>query len=236
MRSREDRNWWFCSRNDIILWALKTKVSKLDPMLEVGCGTGFVTRAISIAFPQLTLAASEYFDSALQLAKKRVSACRFILIDARYMNDQNQYNCIGSFDVLEHIDDDELVLANFNNALRPGGFLILTVPQHPWLWSPADEFAHHVRRYTKSELMKKLKRARFETYYTTSFVSLLLPIMAIQRFISRGNATYDPKLEFDIGSLLNLVLSALMSVEFLLIRLGVRLPFGGSLLVLAKKL
>jgi hypothetical protein len=65
-------------------------------------------------------------------------------------------------------------------------------------------------------------------------VSLLLPLMALQRFSSR-NRNYSPDIEFRIAPLLNTVLYLVMQLELILLRLGVRFPAGGSLLLLARK-
>jgi len=150
------------------------------------------------------------------------------------MAEQDAYDCIGSFDVIEHIDADETVLSNFHRALRPGGFLLLTVPQHPWLWSAADDYAHHKRRYTVQELRRKILHAGFRIEYCTSFVSLLLPLMALQRLSTRSQ-NYNPDDEFKISPLLNAALYLVMQLELILLRLGLRFPAGGSLLLLARK-
>ena len=118
--------------------------------------------------------------------------------------------------------------------MRSGGFLLLTVPQHPWLWSAADDYAHHVRRYTAQELRRKVLHAGFRIEYCTSFVSLLLPLMALQRLSSR-NQNYNPDNEFKISQLLNAALYLVMQLELALLRLGLRFPAGGSLLLLARK-
>ena len=47
----EAGNWWFRSRNKILLWVLKQHVGRFENFLEVGCGTGFVLQAIQEAFP-----------------------------------------------------------------------------------------------------------------------------------------------------------------------------------------
>jgi SAM-dependent methyltransferase len=234
LASAEGRHWWFLSRNQIVTWVLKSKTNNLINFLEVGCGTGFVISGIARAFPALALEASEYFEDGLVYARQRVPQCQFRQLDATAMAEQDVYDCIGSFDVLEHIDADEHVLSNFSQALRPRGFLLLTVPQHPWLWSAADNYAHHVRRYTVRELRRKVARAGFRIEYCTSFVSLLLPLMALQRFSSR-NRNYSPDIEFRIAPLLNTVLYLVMQLELILLRLGVRFPAGGSLLLLARK-
>jgi len=234
LASAESRHWWFLSRNQIITWVLKAKVGRLANFLEVGCGTGFVISGIAKAFPALELEASEYFEDGLVFARQRLPLCRFRQLDATAMAEENAYDCIGSFDVIEHIDADERVLFNFSRALRTGGFLLLTVPQHPWLWSAADEYAHHVRRYTYPELRRKVLSAGFRIVYCTSFVSLLLPLMALQR-LSSSNQNYNPDDEFMINSVLNATLYFVMQLEFTLLRLGLRFPAGGSLLLLARK-
>ena len=86
--------------------------------------------------------------------------------------------------MLEHIDEDEAALAAINRALRPGGGLIVTVPQHRWLWSETDRFSGHERRYTRRELRAKLAAAGFEPRLVTSFVSVLLPVMMASRAVS----------------------------------------------------
>jgi len=234
LAAAEERHWWFRSRNQIIIWMLRSKAKGLTNFLEVGCGTGYVISGIERAFPALRLEASEYFEDGLVFARQRVPSCTFRQLDATAMAERDTYDCIGSFDVIEHIEADELVLSNFHQALRSGGLLALTVPQHPWLWSAADDYAHHVRRYTVNELRRKVLHAGFRIEYTTSFVSLLLPLMALQRLSSR-NQSYNPDDEFKISSLLNASLYLVMQLELILLRLGLRFPAGGSLLLLARK-
>lgn len=234
LAAAESRHWWFVVRNQIIIWVLRRKTSNLKRFLEVGCGTGYVLSGIAKAFPALTLEASEYFEDGLMFARQRLPNCRFRQLDATLMADQDKYDCIGCFDVLEHINSDELVLSNFKRALHSGGFLLLTVPQHRWLWSAADDFAHHVRRYTHHELRQKVINAGFEIVYSTSFVSLLLPAMAFQRLSAR-NSGYNPDDEFRGHPAIDLLLYLVMQIEFALLRVGLRFPMGGSLLLLARK-
>jgi len=234
LAAAEERHWWFRSRNQIIIWILQSKSRGIRNFLEVGCGTGYVISGIARAFPTLHLEASEYFEDGLVFARQRVPSCTFGQLDATAMAERDTYDCIGSFDVIEHIEADELVLSNFHQALRSGGLLALTVPQHPWLWSAADAYAHHVRRYKRSDLLRKVRSAGFRIEYSTSFVSLLLPIMALQRTSSRKKQ-YDPDSEFKISPPLNFLLYLVMQIELVLLRLGLRFPAGGSLLLLARK-
>jgi hypothetical protein len=111
---------------------------------------------------------------------------------------------------------------------------VLTVPQHPWLWSAADDYAHHVRRYSYSELKNKICHAGFLVEYSTSFVSILLPLMAAQRLTS-GQKPYCLDDELSINPILNAALFSVMQLEILLLRIGLRFPLGGSLLLIARK-
>lgn len=230
----EAKHWWFIARNKIILWVLRTKISGIANFLEVGCGTGFVIQGIAKEHPFLKLEASEYFEEGLAFARQRVPKCSFRQLDAKMMNDSHVYDCIGSFDVIEHIDTDISVLTNFYRALNSGGYLLLTVPQHPWLWSASDVYAHHERRYTYSELSKKIISAGFTVEYSTSFVTLLLPLMALQR-ITFQKKNYDLNDELKVHPVLNKMLDLIMKAEIFLLKLGFSFPFGGSLFMLARK-
>lgn len=231
----EAGHWWFRSRNAILLWALLTKLhGPFSSFLEVGCGTGFVLEGIRDRFPAAKLHGAEYYEEGLKFARDRVPSASFSRLDATKMTEANQYDVIGAFDVIEHIEDDALVLKNFARALTPGGAVMISVPQHKWLWSAVDEHACHVRRYIRSELSAKVKAAGLEPEYVTSFVSLLVPLMWMMRR-KPTSAPYDPMAEFAIPKWQNAILEGIMKFEFSLLKAGIRFPFGGSLLLIARK-
>ncbi len=113
-------------------------------------------------------------------------------MDARTSSLRNALDLVGAFDVLEHIPEDDRVLAEIHRMLKPGGVLIATVPQHQWLWSPVDEHAHHCRRYAVGELAKKARLVGFKTKYETSFGSLTLPFMVIDRLRAKATKQETP--------------------------------------------
>jgi len=230
----ESGHWWFRSRNKILLWVLKKRVARINSFLEIGCGTGFVIQAIQEHYPQAVLCGSDYFEEGLVHARKRMPSINFTQQDARKMDEEELYDVIGAFDVIEHINEDELVLSNLSHALKSGGTLLVTVPQHQWLWSAVDESSGHVRRYTRLELIDKVTQSGLTVEYVTSFVSLLVPLMWLTRF-SASNANYDSMYEFRIPNWLNSLLEMIMSFELGLIKIGIKFPFGGSLLLLASK-
>lgn len=232
----ESRNFWFRARNRLLVWALRRYFPGAANFLEVGCGTGFVLQGIAAAFPALTLCASEAQTEGLAYAAGRVPRAQFLQMDARRMPFDREFDVIGAFDVIEHIAEDETVLAAMYRAVRPGGGILLTVPQHPSLWSEYDVRAHHVRRYTAGELRHKLTRAGFEIVKMTSFVSLLLPLMLLSRRSQRvTGADYDPLAELRIAPAANALLECVLDAERLLIRAGLSLPAGGSLLAVARR-
>jgi len=232
----EARNFWFRARNRLIVWALRRYFPALRTFLEVGCGTGYVLQGVADALPQATLWASEAHVEGLHYAAARVPRATFLQMDARRMPFDREFDVIGAFDVIEHIAEDEAVLGELHRAVKPGGGVVLTVPQHPSLWSEFDVRAHHVRRYTRDDLAQKLARAGFGIVKMTSFVSVLLPLMMLSRRSRHTPAAdYDPLAELRIGRLANAVLECMLDAERQLIRAGCSLPCGGSLLAVARR-
>jgi 2-polyprenyl-3-methyl-5-hydroxy-6-metoxy-1,4-benzoquinol methylase len=231
---RESTHWWFVKRNELILWALHRFSPAFNSFLEIGCGTGFVLQAVHHQYPNALLTGTDFFSEGLAFAQQRLPNVQMMQLDAQTMNDEQKYDVIGAFDVLEHIPDDQLALQNCARALTPNGMLFISVPQHMWLWSYVDTYAEHRRRYTEDELCQKVRRAGLQVVYTTSFVSLLVPLMLIMR--KRVSAeTYNPDAEFDVSPLLNTILKSIMHIELWLIRLGIRFPIGGSRFLVAQK-
>jgi SAM-dependent methyltransferase len=237
LEALEASNFWFRARNDLIAWALTTYFPDCETFLEIGCGTGFVLDRIRSVLPSADLSGSEIFSAGLAFAARRVPSASFYQMDARNIPFRDHFDVIGAFDVLEHIDEDEAVLTEIRTALRPGGGVLMSVPQHPALWSPQDDGAFHVRRYTSRGLRRKLEAAGFEVVRMTSFVSLLLPMLVASRLRMRASpvdAEFDAIDALRLPRVANVVLEAVMTVERSLIRGGLSFPAGGSLLVVAR--
>jgi SAM-dependent methyltransferase len=232
----EKSSFWFRSRNKLILWALSAYKSNAQNFLEVGCGTGFVLSGIAKSHPNMSLSGSEIFLAGLSYASARVPQAKLMQMDARQVPFLDEFDAIGAFDVLEHIEEDGDVLLQLYKAMKPQGVLLLTVPQHPNLWSASDEYACHVRRYRCCEVEAKVRGAGFNVLKSTSFVTLLLPAMMLSRwFYNKNKEVLNPAGELKISPLLNLIFYAFMIFDILGIRLGLNYPFGGSRLIVATK-
>ena len=232
----EEANFWFRSRSRLIIWSLKKYFPDMENFFEVGCGTGYVLSCLEKAFSKACLHGGEVFVEGLKFASQRLSRAELVQMDGRQIPYEDEYEVMGAFDVLEHIEEDELVLKQMHSAVRPGGGIVLTVPQHPFLWSQTDEYAHHVRRYRAKELKTKVEKAGFEVQKMTSFVSLLLPLMIASRWRKRHpDLDSNEVLELEVSKPLNALLERMLDFERFTIHLGLTFPLGGSLLLVARK-
>jgi len=232
----EKGNFWFENRNSLIVYVLKKYFYQAQSLLEIGCGNGFVLEAVKAAVPDLKVYGSDLFIDALQIASRNIHGIDFYQMNSEIIPMEEDVDLIAAFDVLEHIQRDSVVLAEMFRAVKKGGGIILTVPQHPFLWSYNDTVSCHVRRYTRKELKQKVEIAGFNILKITSFVTFLFPLMIISRFLQKGNSKeYDPMLEFKISNTINRWFKSILALEQKLLQRGLTFPFGGSLLLVAKK-
>jgi SAM-dependent methyltransferase len=240
LEKSEDSNFWFVKRAQLIVVLLRKFFPNAERILEIGCGTGSVLLALRTAFPRLKLAGSELLPTGLAFARRRTDLSVLLLqMDARSIPAVEEFDVIGAFDVLEHIKEDEQVMSQIYSALKPGAGTIISVPQHPWLWSPADRAACHQRRYVRGELETKLRRVGFRVLHSTSFNSLLLPLMGASRMAmvlrERAGVKLKSLSELQVPNWLNQTLSLVLSLELALTCRGVCWPIGGSRFVVAQR-
>jgi SAM-dependent methyltransferase len=227
--------FWFVVRNELIVGLANKFFPGARRFLEIGCGTGAVLRELAASRSWQRLAGSELHPAGLAHARRRLpSEVEFVQMDARDIPAVGVFDLTGAFDVIEHIADDEAVLRGLRAATPTGGGTIIAVPQHPWLWSRADEIAHHQRRYRRGELEEKLQRCGFEVLFSSSFTALLLPPMAASRLIGAGNKTDDVFHEFKLNPRVNRLFTAVLRAEVRLTLAGMRWPAGGSRIVVGR--
>jgi SAM-dependent methyltransferase len=244
----EDQHFWFRTRNHVIRALIRQLVKDFPPgyrVLEIGCGTGNVLREISIACPHGLVVGTDLYLDGLKFAKKRVDI-PLVQADLHALPFESKFNLVGLFDVIEHIPNDEEVLQHLNCMIGSGGYLFLTVPAHPALWSYFDEGSHHCRRYRQSELETKLRLAGFEIEFITPYMAIIFPLVWLARkftslvkgreSVTIEDATTLTLAEFTVTPVVNPILTWLLSFETQILARRRKLPFGTSLLVLAQKL
>jgi SAM-dependent methyltransferase len=236
----ETSSFWVASRTRLLKREVLKAVSGIQHarFFEIGCGTGAFLRSLSSA-NSFKLLGSEIYLRGLLSATSRSKEVEFIQLDATDIPFDSEFHAIGAFDVIEHVDDDIAILQGIWRALKPGGTVILTVPQHQFLWSSLDEFVHHRRRYSRKDLVDKLESVGFQVTYTTSFVFVLFPLMLVSRVFFGRSKNQPSAAEFDkqvrFNPITNRLFDWLMRIDEAMITRGWSLPFGGSLLVVARK-
>jgi SAM-dependent methyltransferase len=230
----EERHWWFRSRRRVVRALLERADLGPSPrILDAGCGTG--RNLVEYA----TLGEVEGVDfsaDAVEFCRLRgLEGVRQAALE-QLPFESDRFDLIVATDVIEHLDDDRLALAELGRVAAPGGRLVLTVPAYTWLWSRHDESLHHKRRYTATRMRAQLSAAGWTPRFATYFFTALLPGVAAVRAFRRadGNGAGDGESDLSltspgVGRLLELPSRG----EAKLIERGVRLPAGVSLGVVA---
>ena len=237
----ESESFWVRSRNRLIKNIVKkySRGGAETKFLDIGCGTGEVIRTIS-KDSQLKITGSEIYLNGLLYAKKKLPDADFVQYDVTQGRLPEDFDIIGAFDVIEHIEDDLSAISNIFEMLRDGGYFVVTVPQYMFLWSQLDEIVRHKRRYSRSEILAKLRQQGFVIDYCSSFLFVLFPLMLISRILDRNKKENGPtEVEFrnrvSFPRVLNWFFDNAMRIDEALINLKISLPYGGSLLVVAKR-
>jgi len=241
----EDRHFWFTARNQVIAAILHRISPSLPPgfrTLEIGCGTGNVLRLLERISGANNVVGMDMFAGGLHYAQQRTQ-CSLVQADMHAPPFGVPFHLIGMFDVIEHLTDDARALLDALALLQPGGRLIVTVPAHMGLWSYADEFAGHQRRYHRRQLETRLTAAGFKVEYISYFMAATFPVMWLKRRVTswaHKNYTLAEARELFLAELrpvpvVNEVLRWVAGKEAALIASGRVLPFGTSLLAVAKR-
>lgn len=233
----EDRMWWFAAMHANLLAAAQR--SAIDgprlPILDAGCGTGgFLSRLAAKYCGRAVIGLDLDLQACTRAAIKSARpVCAGSINDLPFAN--NALAAIFSADVLCHEGVDEhRALRQFHRCLCQNGWLILNLPAYRWMLSRHDSAVSNVRRYTATSLRHLLKAVGFRLVYISYWNALLLPLMVIARKLvpQDSGAASDVKL---YPRSVEMLCRAATTLEAAILRRGVRLPFGGSILAVAVK-
>ena len=231
--------WWFAARDrNLLMLAQRRLPRKPDgwPALDAGCGTGGFLARLATDYPNRVLFGVDIDPFACRRAavKSTRPACA-ASVNALPFAD-GIFAMVFSLDVLCHQDVNERrALQQFHRCLADHGWLIVNLPAYQWMLSRHDFAVHNVRRYTIEGLTRLLDATGFRCVYATYWNSLLFPLMAITRKLLRGDRTGGASDVISYPLPIDAFCRIVTSFETLLLRAGLRFPFGGSVVAVAAK-
>jgi SAM-dependent methyltransferase len=242
LAAAEARHFWFRSRQRVID-VLARQAARTLPggarILEIGCGNGALLAVLAAACPGARVFGMDLFGEGLARPGR---AATLVQADAAAPPFTAAFHLVGMFDILEHVADDAAVLTRARGLLVPGGRLLLTVPGHPGLWSYADEASSHFRRYTRTQIGRRLAEAGYVVHYATHFMTAVAPLVWLGRRLApiAARARHGPATsqtlahaELRLPGPLNHLLALACAPERALIARRWRLPVGTSIAVIA---
>lgn len=240
----EDHSFWFKHRNACIHALVSNFFDDHSQQffLDIGGGNGFVSKMLQDNGVNVVMV-EPGLSGALNAQARGVK--NIICGSCEDLRAQHSLvSAVGLFDVIEHIPDDFGFLRKIYPLLPCGGQLFITAPSYPWLWSSDDKLAGHFRRHTDRSLRTLLRKTGFETNFSTYFFSLLVPPVLLLRTIpsalrlqnKRRVSELLPSSHGTTVPRLSNLLNKLMSFECSSIKKRRRIPFGSSLLLVARKL
>ena len=238
---REPFYFWNVGRREIIEEALLRHIhpsAKLE-VLDLGCGPGDNFQVLE-KFGRVT--GVDLSEEALKFARNKGFVNLLLADVASLPFVGHSFDIVSSFDVFEHIADDRKAMREAYRVLKPGGFLVITVPAHPWLWSAHDEALRHQRRYRTKEFLAKFAQGGFGVLEHSHFVTLAVPVNFLRKVRDQakkwifGGDNNEKKETYDVvfPPLLNSFLTLVLRIEKSIIRFF-SLPFGSSMIVVARK-
>lgn len=235
----ESESYWFQHRNRCIT-ALIRNFPPPGTLYDVGGGNGFVAHAIQeLGYDVVVVEPGKtgVYNASARGVQNVVCST---LEDAGFPD--NTLPAISLFDVIEHIDHDVAFLIKVKELLARHGRLYLSTPAYPLLHSAEDEFAGHYRRYTISDLKKRLELAGFSVEFMSYMFSFLpIPIFLLRTLPSKLGLKRDYHLEQDTrkhtlpAGVTGRMLERIMGFEVSRLQRRKRVPFGGSCLVVARR-
>lgn len=231
----EESHWFFVGRRNILRRLLDGVLAGVDRprILDVGCGTG-ATMGFLEHYGAVT--GVDISPQAVKYGREQ-GRTRLCLADGGHLPFvEGSFDLVTALDLLEHLEQEPMGLAEMWRVLKSGGRLLAVVPAFPFLWSDFDRFSGHYRRYTTSQLRDRVELAGFEVTRLSYFNTLLFPfvwaVRGFKNFVGRWK-TLRSDLEMPTPGL-NRLLAGVFSLEGGLMARG-DLPFGVSLICIATK-
>jgi SAM-dependent methyltransferase len=239
----EQRHFWFRG----FRWFVRPLVaralaehdgSQRPRILDCGCGTG-TNLGLLASFGEvfgfdLTWRGLQFAHQQGRTGIARAS------IAAIPFTDQT-FDLVTSFDVFQCLPDEveRAAIRDIARVLKPGGRVVMNLAALEVLRGQHSVFAEEVRRYTPGGVRRLMASAGLTvqrlTFVHASLFPIMFPVRVLQRMIGENGQPDSGEWEIKVPpEPVNAVLSAIVGIESLALR-AVNMPFGSSLLCLARK-
>lgn len=184
MYELEEHHWWFQGRlmmteGLLAEYILPAFAGRRPRLLDMGCGTGlFLQRRAECEACGIDLS-----PQALGYCASRALRNVAMADAARVPFADNSFDIVTAFDLIEHMPDDHAIITEILRILRPGGYLLATVPAHPLLWTGHDVTLHHHRRYGRASFEALFEERHWESIRMTAGFTAIFPPAAMIRLI-----------------------------------------------------
>jgi SAM-dependent methyltransferase len=236
MHAVEDRMWWYRGLRTLAAAELARALVRSatpGPALDAGCGTGGMLARLGAGVAGHPTIGLEYDGAAAAMAAAK--AGRPVVsgsVNEMPLGD-GSLGAYLSLDVLCHGGvDPARALAEAHRCLKPGAIAVFNLPAYDWLLSAHDKRVHNVRRFTRGQARSLLAGHGFRLLRSTYWNTLLFPLMLLHRLIGSDDRASDVR---DYPKWLDALFSTALGLERAAIAVGISLPFGGSLLVVAAR-
>jgi 2-polyprenyl-3-methyl-5-hydroxy-6-metoxy-1,4-benzoquinol methylase len=200
-------------------------------VLEVGAGTGTITRKLVERYPDITVTALEPAENMIgelesyAALNPRVQVHRQTL--ANYTVPAGGFDAAMYLNVLEHIADDGAEVSRAATALRSGGALLVFGPALEWLYCDLDYKAGHYRRYSLQQLRSVVTAAGLDVVSLRYFdVFGVIPYWLVYRLLRHNDIPTSTMWAYD---------RLVVPTSRLLQRLIRHPPLGKNIILVARK-
>lgn len=171
-------HWYYISKGRAIKQLLGD--APVETLLDVGAGSGvFSQMLVEEGRAARAICVDPNYDDAfiVRHATDRIDFVRAI--------GAADPDVVLMIDVIEHVDDDVALIADYVARVRPGARFLISVPAFQFLWSSHDVFLEHRRRYTLKTLEAAVRGAGLEPVDLQYFFGLMFPAVAAARAVDR---------------------------------------------------
>lgn len=231
---QEKTYWWHVAKRRLVQQEIKNSQINLQDkiVLDVGCGTGAMMEEMQ-KFGGNVFGIDGSDESITFTQKRGLKNIQKVNLEQPLPLKDSSYDYLICLDVLEHIENDHQLVAEFYRILKPGGKLLLTVPAYQFMWTYWDEVLGHKRRYRKANLIKLLKSANLKVTRASYFYSFLFPVAFVFRHVKE--IFKSEKSDFvQIPNFLNQLLLLVCALERAVINYF-PIPVGLSIYIQAEK-